>query len=238
MAHINNVLIGIQARSTSTRFPRKSFAMLGDKPLLQHVIDACKKAAMYENKFSFKKHTLVNVAVLCPFDDEIVPGFKNTCRIIEGPEDDVLTRYVNAAEKTAADYIVRITADCPLIPPYLISKHITSAVVNRHDYLSNVDERLRTSFDGIDCEVISKEALAWLHVNATEPKDREHVTTLLRREPPKWANIGHVVGYIDLSDLKLSVDTPEDLERVKKHYDKINSAIESASKFANQVHRF
>lgn len=236
MAYINNVLIGIQARSTSSRFPRKSFAMLGDKPLLQHVIDACQKSAVYENKFSIKKGTLVKVCVLVPYGDEISKSFR--ANIIEGPEDDVLTRYVMAAEKTNADYIVRITADCPLIPPFLISKHITAAVMNKHDYLSNVDERIRTNFDGLDCEVISKEALAWLNENATDPKDREHVTTKFRREPPKWANVGHVVGYADFSDVKLSVDTPEDLERVRKHYDKIQNAIDSAGSFAHQVHRF
>lgn len=210
--------------------------MLGDKPILQHVIDACSKAAMYENKFSAKKNTLVQVAVLCPFEDEITHSFR--CKVIEGPEDDVLSRYVQAAEKTNADYVVRITADCPLIPPYLISKHITAAVVNKHHYLSNVDERIRTSVDGVDCEVISKEALHWLNENAKDPVDREHVTTLIRRQPPGWANIGHVVSYLDLSGLKLSVDTPEDLDRVRQHYDKIQGAIESASLFANQIHRF
>ena len=236
----NKVLIAIQARSTSKRFPRKSFAMLGGKTILQHVIDSCNKSAIYLNKYSAKHGLLVETAVLCPEGDDIAEEFKGKVLIHEGPENDVLTRYVQAAKKFSADIIVRITADCPLIPSYLITKHINAAIQNQHDYLSNIDERIRTAFDGIDCEVISKRALLWLDSSAKSTYDREHVTPLIRQSPPQWASIGHVVGYLDLSDLKLSVDTPEDLDRVAKHYDKIKTAIDTAEKLfgRNCVHRF
>lgn len=237
----NKVLIAIQARSTSKRFPRKAFAMLGGKPLLRHVIDSCSRAAVYTNKHSMRHGTFVDVAVLCPEGDEIVDAFSDRVKIYQGPEDDVLTRYVSAAKDSNANYIIRITADCVLIPPFLITKHITAAIQNKHDYLSNIDERIgRTAWDGLDCEVMSKRALEWLDAEAKTAYDREHVTPLIRKSPPSWASIGHVVGYLDLSDLKLSVDTPEDLERVKKHYDKINGSIEMANRIfgPNSVHRF
>ena len=239
MASGNKILIGIQARSTSKRFPRKSFADLEGKPLLQHVINACNKAAEYHNKHSHKTRSFVNVAVLVPTNDEIVGRFSRSL-ILEGSENDVLSRYYDAATKMDSSYIVRVTGDCPLIPPYLISKFIKTAEINSYDYLSNIDENIRTALDGIDCEVISKRALEWMHKNAVDAYDREHVTPLIRKSPPEWCKVGHVVGYFDHSNLKLSVDTPEDLERVRTHLRKTTKSVKDAeAKYGpNCTHRF
>lgn len=234
------VVIGIQARSTSTRFPRKVFETIDGKPILKHVIDACDRAAFYMNNHTHKTKVLVKVALAVPSGDEIVPAFKKKAIIVEGPEQDVLARYGLLADKTGADYIVRVTADCPLIPPYLITKHIKVATINGYDYVSNVDEKCRTSIDGVDCEVISRRLLDYMLENATEPQDREHVTTYARSHTPEWARVGHVVGHLDQSNLKLSVDTIEDLERVRAAYDRVKMAIDMAEKLHGKtsVHRF
>jgi spore coat polysaccharide biosynthesis protein SpsF (cytidylyltransferase family) len=236
----NKVLIAIQARSTSTRFPRKAFAMLGGKTLLQHVVDACNNAAIYSNKYSAKRGIFVETAVLCPSGDDIAEAFKGKVLIHEGPENDVLTRYAQAAKKFSADYIVRVTGDCPLIPSFLITKHINAATENSHDYLSNIDERIRTALDGMDCEVMSRRALEWLDTHASGDYDRQHVTPLIRKQPPHWASIGHVIGHFDFSNIKLSVDTQEDLERVKHHFEKIEQAKDTAHKLfgRNCTYRF
>lgn len=240
MAQITNVLIGIQARSTSKRFPRKVFETIGGKPMIQHVIDACDRSAKYMNNHSLKTGTHVYVALLVPKGDELAQSRRFGRLAFEGPEDDVLTRYQMAAKRYKADYIVRVTGDCPLIPPYLITKHIKTAVVNGYDYVSNVDESHRTSADGTDCEVISDKLLDYVHANTRNEKDREHVTTFIRRECPDWAKVGHVVGHLNLSALKLSVDTQEDLERVRTQYDILNRAIETAEAKSGKfsVHRF
>jgi spore coat polysaccharide biosynthesis protein SpsF len=236
----SDVYIGIQARSTSTRFPGKIFEKIGDKSILQHVIEACKNSAVYINRTSFKNGILVKTVVLCPHGDPLTSEFKDVVKVFEGDENDVLSRYAEMTEKMNADYVVRITSDCPLIPSFLITKAINTAVINKYDYCSNVDEDSRTAVDGFDVEVISKKAMAWLHKNASLPADREHVTTMFRREPPKWAKVGYIVGYLDQSGLKLSVDTPEDLERVRKEYQKILDAITKAEEAHGPscVHRF
>lgn len=212
MANFNSILICIQARSSSERFPRKAFANLNGKPVLQHVIDACTRAAVYINKQTHKTRKIARVMVACPEGDEIYEAFRGRCDVFQGPEHDVLKRYKLAADKAEADYIVRITGDCPLIPDYQISKNITTTLIAGYDYYSNVDPRIRTSPDGHDVEIMTRAVLDWMDENATEPGDREHVTTLIRRQPPGWARMGHVVNHLDLSHIKVSVDTPEDLE--------------------------
>lgn len=240
MESLTSVLIGIQARSTSVRFPGKCFEPLGNKRLLDHVIDSCKRAAIYSNKYSYRKNYTTNVALLIPLNDPIKKGFSSQVDIIEGSEYDVLSRYQKAQKKYDADYICRITGDCPLIPPYIISKHISLAIVGRYDYVSNVDESCRLSLDGIDCEVISKRMLEWLCNETKSESEREHVTIRARTHPPIWSNRAFTASFFDHSDIKLSVDTIEDLQKVRDHYERVGKKLQYAEKLygRDSIHRF
>lgn len=232
------VSIGIQARSTSKRFPRKVFEMIGDKMLIQHVMDSCEKSARYINRFGVKTRINTTTHLLVPENDDLLELFPHKC--ITGPENDVLKRYVNLREKTKADYVVRVTGDCPLIPHFVISKAITNATKNDYDYCSNVQENARTSADGFDVEVISDVALDWADKNAKTPYDREHVTTILRSPMiPNYFTVGHMVGHI-INTQKLSVDTKEDLERVRSEYQNIKNMMNVINQLPgrNTIHRY
>jgi spore coat polysaccharide biosynthesis protein SpsF len=173
----------------------------------------------------------MNVALVVPFKDEIVSAYRGKAIIVEGPEEDVLSRYWLAAEKLNADYVVRITADCPLLPSYLITKHIKVAIINNFDYCSNVHEQFRTAIDGFDVEVVSRRALKWANETAVAPDEREHVTKILRGDKvPSDFTIGHIIGQLNQAHLKLSVDSPEDLTRVREEYHKVKEAIKAAEK--------
>jgi spore coat polysaccharide biosynthesis protein SpsF (cytidylyltransferase family) len=241
MENLTSVLIGIQARSTSQRLPKKCFEPIGNKRMLDHVIEACQSAAKYSNKYTYRTNYTVQIALLIPEGDIIRRAFTGSqVDIIEGPEFDVLTRFMAAQTKYQADYVCRITGDCPLIPPFVISKHISLAVVGKYDYVSNVDEACRLSLDGIDCEVLSSRMLTWLNMNADGPLDREHVTTLARSHPPIWSKRGFTASYFDHSHLKLSVDTPEDLDAVRKEYDRVGKKLQTAERLYGResIHRF
>jgi spore coat polysaccharide biosynthesis protein SpsF (cytidylyltransferase family) len=228
------VVIGIQARSGSTRLPRKAFERIGGRPMLDHVIEASKRAAKYINQHG--EDSRCRVAIVTPSDDPIVRAFSNTCDVLEGPEFDVLARYNILIQTYKPEFVVRVTGDCPMLPPYVISKLIRLAMVYNYDYVSNVDERFRTAMDGSDCEVLSAKALSWCHEMATRPEDREHVTTFFRRNQPDWARVGHVGSYFDHSSIKLSVDTPQDLDAVRKAYDEAETKWKSAVQAFGQTH--
>lgn len=240
------VSIGIQARSTSKRFPNKIIQMIGNKMVIEHVIDQCRNCADYINRYAFSNHVSCGVYVLIPKDDPVKDHLRiDRDLIIEGDENDVMSRYVQMAKDTEADFIVRITADCPLIPPFLIFKCVNSAVKNGFDYFSNVGdvdpETMRTAIDGHDVEVMSIKALDYANKNAYVPKQREHVTTLLRGDDlPSYLRRGVLIGHNDHSNVKLSIDTEEDLENVRAEYARINSKMESAKKKYGKtaVHRF
>ncbi len=221
----NLVLIAIQARSGSTRLPNKAFELINGKTMLDRVIETCKKASSYINN---NTPTRTRVVVLTPHNDPIVEEFKDRCEIIEGPEFDVLTRYVQALDTYKAGAVVRITGDCPLIPSWIISKLITLREVKNYDYISNTDPRFRTALDGADCEVISGRMMEYAGKEAKDAYDREHVTTFIRRCPPDWAKMSCVVNHFDHSEVKLSVDTKDDLERVRHAFSSANEKYQQA----------
>lgn len=228
------VLIGIQARSGSTRLPRKAFEMISGRTMLDRVVETCKYAAVNIEKRSHK----AEVAVLTPSGDPIVDEYRSRVQIVEGSERDVLSRYRVAVDKYAPDYLVRITGDCPLIPGSLIAYMTDVAISRRYDYFSNSDERFRTSIDGSDVEVVSRRLFDYTADVATSDYDREHVTPLMRREPPSWAKLALAYNNFDMSDVKLSVDTQEDLERVRRAFEKSFVKYQEAIKvYGKAIHR-
>ncbi len=241
------VLIAIQARSTSTRFPRKIFADIGGKRMLDHVIDRAQAAAEHVMRHTTRVKIKCQVAILHPAnDDELVKTFRTPNVIfIGGPEADVLSRYASAQRMTDSDYVVRLTSDCPMIFPFIIAKHINSAAFSTQShvidgpihYLSNIDEECRTVADGLDCEIMSRDALEWLDAKAKDASDREHVTTAIRRMRPDHLSQGLITMNLDTSHMKLSVDTPEDLDRVRAFYETRLTKMGAARRlFGNRVY--
>lgn len=214
------VLIGIQARSTSKRFPGKIFEQIGNKKTLEHVIDKAKSAKDYLERFVKSEDIRVHVAVLYPEGDrKIKDTFRHTnVTFIEGDENDVLSRYIKASLQFDADYTVRLTADCPLMLDFIINKHIRCAIFNKLDYVSNIEPDCRQVADGLDCECLSARAMSWLADNVTEAYDKEHVTSLIRSARPEDLIQGFVSSKLDSTNLKLSLDTVEDLEVIRKYY--------------------
>lgn len=214
------VLIAIQARTNSTRFPQKIYQTLGKKMILQHVIDQARSAKIYAERRSNKKRIKCEIAILHPEDDVQLKTIFKSCGalLIGGDEQNVLSRFVKAQQLTNADYVVRLTSDCPLVLDFVISKHINVAVFNEIDYASNVEESVRLIFDGMDCEIMSKAALQWLAENADSPAAKEHVTIMLRKSRPNHLKYGFISSKLDSSNLKLSLDTPEDLERIRTYF--------------------
>jgi len=139
-----------------------------------------------------------------------IPGFKTFIPEKGTAENDVLSRIYQCAKAHQAGLVVRITADCPLIDPYWIDFCVDALKWCKYDFICN------TPYcpDGLDVEVYTMDALTRAAREATDPFDREHVHPYIR----KTMKIGEVSGVIDYMHIKVSVDTPEDLERVRRIY--------------------
>ena len=162
----------VQARVGSTRLPGKVLRDLHGMPILGHVLTRAKAIPRVE-------------AVCCAIPDsrendmvsEIASGFG--AKVVRGPEQDVLTRYLLAAQACSASVIMRVTSDCPLLDP-VVSGEVLAAFLERGvDYVSNVDPRSWPR--GLDTEVFSRSVLVRMALEASDTGDREHVTPWLRR---------------------------------------------------------
>lgn len=200
----------IQARMGSTRFPGKVKAMLAGKTVLQRVIERTKRLHVDE----------VVVATTCKMEDRALvdPPRDGVIGIWwAGDPNDVLGRYVAVARDQGADRIVRITADCPLLDPD-IGNRVIDALSPDIDYASNVIRR--TCPKGWDVEAMWIDTLMRLDRMTTDPRDREHVTTLIRDNLASnglnlWAAC-NVEGRPDRSFLNYCVDYPEDITRLER----------------------
>lgn len=207
--------------------------------MTQWVVDSAKESAHYLSRPNLSRSIEVSVGLLMPEGDTARSAFYRQVQIIEGSENDVLSRYKKCADFFKSDYVVRLTGDCPLIPPPVITKAINTAVINGFDYVSNVDERLRVSFDGMDVEVMSLRLLNWLDENVKDPLHREHVTTFARsNDLPREFRTAHIIGYMDLSGLMLSVNTEEDLETVRRHKQRVIDAIRRSEEISGAKAHF
>lgn len=221
------VSIIVQARSTSTRFPGKIFELIGNRQVLERVMDTCVHASKYINNMTAQTGRVCDVAIVTPTGDRLIEQYSRY-KIIEGSESDVLSRYLKAAAELKSDYVVRITSDCPFVPSFTITSAVNFSIKERLDFVTNADPRYRTSPDGYDVEVISKRLLEWLGENAKKPEHREHVTSYLVEAMPPWAKKADIIGFADFSGVKLSIDTPEDLKRLTDMYKDIYSKVNTS----------
>lgn len=198
----------IQARLGSKRLPGKVLRELAGRPMIHWVVDRISKC---------KTVDAVVVATTRHEHDDRLVGYCNELgwNVVRGSENDVLSRYVLAAEKYEAGRIVRITADCPLIDPEIVDQVVNKlAEDNRNDYASNFFPK-RFFPRGLDAEAFTMAALEKVDQLSIEAKFREHVTLKIYSQPEGF-RITSVCNSKDQSNLRWTVDCLEDFELVSK----------------------
>lgn len=217
----------IQGRMASSRLPGKVLLDIADKPALVHVIERTRRARS------------IDEIVVATTDSALDDPIEALCQqqnflVYRGSEHDVLDRYYQVARIYQADVIVRITADCPVIDPQVIDRTVytflghdrsedqiqpnsSQGSAYRWDFAAN---RLpppwgRTYPIGLDTEVVHFPALEIAWQEATKPHQREHVMPFFYEQPDRFRIL--LVDYQkDYGHLRWTLDTPEDLELLRR----------------------
>lgn len=207
-------LVGIQARSNSKRLPGKIYESIDSKPMLLRIVDEMKKCK------ALGRAAQITVAVLGPQEDVTLTNFCKDKKIefFGGHEDDLIDRYYYAAKHYEADTIIRVTGDCPMISHELVDEAIVQ--LTKVDYVTNCI--IRTFAEGLDVQGCSRDALAWFY--ECQGDEREHPFVSFESnafERQRFMHDGFTFRYILDKDsvifTKLSVDTKEDLKRIRKY---------------------
>lgn len=199
-----------QARTGSSRFPKKILNKINGKSLLQIHIDRIKQS------------TLINEIIIATTNkerDNIIAEIAKSLGVqsFRGSENDVLDRFYKSVENSSPDFIVRLTSDCPLIDGQLIDEIINNALQKNLDYYSNI--LLPTYPDGQDIEVIKFSSLKKAWESAKLNSDREHVTPYIKSNSTFMSknfftaeNHEHKEDY---NSVRMVVDYPEDLKVIE-----------------------
>ena len=193
----------IQARMGSTRLPGKVLLDLGDRAVLGWVVLAAKAIPGVDQ---------VVVATSTLSQDRAIADWcaANEVACFRGSEQDVLTRFADAARLFEAEIVLRLTADCPLLDPEVCGQVLALLHLTGADYATNADPRRWP--DGLDCEALRAAALFSAENQAISDHDREHVTPFIRNNRDRYRVDSLACPLPGLGSERWTLDTPADFE--------------------------
>jgi spore coat polysaccharide biosynthesis protein SpsF len=228
---MSRVVAVVQARMGSSRFPGKMLAKLGEQELLRWVLTRVCDAKEVDQ--------VVLATSTSRDDDQIVEAASDfKVLVVRGSQDDVLDRFVQAAKDSKADLVVRVCADNPFIAAEEIDRLVLAHKLGGFDYSCNHQQRLDNRYaDGFGGEIFSASLLNDISKSTTQTAHREHVTSYVWDNLAKF-KVQAVMAPSELAfpEMKLDIDTPEDLNRLNRFVEKY--AISTASSAATIVQAF
>jgi spore coat polysaccharide biosynthesis protein SpsF len=210
---VTGTLAIIQARMASSRLPGKVLLDICGKPMLERVLDRVKLARSIDN---------ILVATTTDPSDDVLAKWCREHQVdcFRGSMQDVLDRFYQAGVTYSPRYIVRVTADCPVIDPGLIDETVLACQEIGVDFAAT---RLPPPFHrtypiGLDVEVSTFSALERAWREAKLPAEREHVFPYLYDQPGRF-NLKILNHEPDYGSLRWTVDTADDLELIRRIYE-------------------
>ena len=200
---IERCAVIIQARMSSSRLPGKSLLKIGGHPLIHYVIKRCESIKLP-----------VIVAISEDSSDDSLADFLKSYEIetYRGDLNNVLARYISAAEFYGIENIIRITGDNPLIDLKALQDALP--LFEKYSYVDAIYENGFTKGTGF--ELVKLDELKKVH--SLNTFHTEHVTTFLREKMPhplyfKLSPPAYQKEFVDR--MVLTCDYKEDFEVLK-----------------------
>lgn len=144
--HIGFLII---ARLKSKRLPNKLMKKIYGKTVIEHMIDR------------IKNNNSLNKIILCTsnlMSDDTLEKIskKKKINIFRGDPNDVIKRMRDATKKFKLDYVLSITADCPLVELSYVKKFISIFKKTKADLIRSFDLPHGAFFFGISPNSLNK----------------------------------------------------------------------------------
>ncbi len=219
-----NIGIIVQARLGSTRLPRKILREFYQGQTLLEIL--------LENLHKVKGIKIIVATSQNPNNDELESFLKFRGEIVyRGSENDVLERFIKAAEENNIDGIVRICSDNPFIDYEGIEMLIKKAKKSSVDYIGykiHNTPSIKTHF-GFWGEFVTLKALKRVMDTTNEFSAHEHVTihvyTHLDEYKCEWIECPDFLQ--GRNDIRLTIDTIEDLKNAQQVYSDLKAMTPS-----------
>ena len=208
------MIVGIiAARMSSSRLPGKVLLKIGEKTILQIMIERVKYSKTIDK---------IIIATSTNPDNDIIEKVCNKLEItcIRGSEEDLISRYKLICDQIKPDIIVKMGADSPLIDPLVIDKVVNTFLNGKYDYVSNYGIP-KTYPEGCTADVYTVTTLNEAFQEAKKPSEREHISPFMWNRPEKYSFF-RVDYKKDLSNYRLSLDYHEDFIVIKSIFEALN----------------
>ena len=209
MALKNKVVVLLQARLNSKRFPEKIIKKIHNKTIIQ----------LIHNRLSSCKEIddIIVATTKDKQDDKLIKHLiKKKIRFFRGNTENCLNRFYHAAKKFNVKTIVRITGDCPLVDTDLVDKFVKEFKKNKVEYLSNT---FPYSFpDGLDIEIFSFEFLKKVFNKEGQKKQLEDVVKDYFKKNYKIIKYINILSEMKQNDIRLTLDHKADYDLIKNIY--------------------
>lgn len=197
----------IQARMGSTRLPKKILKKIANKTVIERVIERCE---------AIEHSDLVVVATSLEKNDdeiqELCDSIKTKC--FRGDLNDVRSRFLAVGALYEADLIIRVTGDNPLTSPEYADQMVDFMINNPdYDYCRMTSENVPY---GSGAEVFKFKSLQKFSEIDSDQISLEHVTPAVSRHGKVRLNFDNPMMLNEGKELKVTIDTEEDFERVTK----------------------
>jgi spore coat polysaccharide biosynthesis protein SpsF len=191
--------IVLQARMGSTRLPGKVLVRIGGRTILAHCIERLRES---------KAGPVLVATTTGPEDDRVVAeAVAAGAEVVRGFRDDVLQRFMLAADHLDAEYIIRATADNPGVDIDAPARTLRVMLAQGADHV--VETGLPV---GGAVEAVRVDALREAAARSIDAYDREHVTPYVRERPDRFRVVApDAPKLLRRPDLRFTIDTPEDL---------------------------
>ncbi len=198
------VAVVLQARTGSRRLPGKVLAPIAGRPLIEHCLRRLLLADVGP----------VVLATTTAGRDDVLAEMAAALgvHVVRGPEEDVLQRFLLVADYVEARFLIRATGDNPAVDIDAPGRVLAAIRATGADHV--VERGLPV---GAAVEAVRTAALFQAAAQSREAYDREHVTPYVYRHPGRFrAESPLAPAWLRRPDLRLTVDTPAELESVRE----------------------
>jgi spore coat polysaccharide biosynthesis protein SpsF len=200
----------LQARMGSTRLPGKVLMRIQGKTILERAIERLRAARSVDSVVVLTTTLDADLAV-------VREARRAGAAVFRGPDLDVLARFCQAADLFQPDIIVRATADNPLIDIGSVDRIVAALKAGDLDYCMEAWLPV-----GAATEVMTRAALCRVGQIGLLTHHREHVTIYVKEHPEEFRTAFlEPPGELRLPHLRITVDTPADLEFVGSLIDRL-----------------
>ena len=216
----NNLVLVIQARFASSRFPGKIVKDLSGKPMLSRILQRVKKV---------KKIKKIIVATTKNKEDDILVKIakKHKVQIFRGSENNLVDRYYKAVKGMNVKHVLRLPGDNSIPEPSEFDRIINYHLKSKNDFSSNIYNFMGNGYPGgIGVEIFTLQSLKkiWKSKKTKKLKEHLHLNYYDYKKEKKNKKFNFKIGTIKCpknisrSELLFDINYVQDYLFIKKIY--------------------